>query len=58
MRSALQPISSVQDSQKLSKGRSVKPPRHAYDLHSTSTFQKEILGSTEHCDLSWNRIGV
>ena len=52
MRSALQPISSVQDSQKLSKGRSVKPPRHAYDLHSTSTFQKEILGRTEHCDLS------
>ena len=52
MRSTLQPISSVEDSQKHLKGPSVKPPRHAYDLHSTSTFQKEILGSAEHCDLS------
>ena len=48
----------MEDSQKLLKGWLVKPRRHALSLHSPSTFQEELLGSLEHCDLAWNRIGV
>ena len=58
MRSILESISYVEDSQKLLKGRLVKPWRHALGLHSPSTFQEELLGSAEHCGPSWNRIGV
>ena len=51
IRSLLQSISYMEDSQKLLKGWLVKPRRHALSLHSPSTFQEELLGSPEHCDL-------
>ena len=35
-----------------------KAQRHAFDLHPLSTFQEELLGSAEHCDLTWNWIVV
>ena len=47
MRSILQSISYVEGSQKLLKGRLVKPRRH-----SPSTFQEELLWSAERCDPS------
>ena len=52
MCSSLQSINYVKDSEKLLKGRLVKPQRHAFDLHPLSTFQEELLGSAEHCDLT------
>ena len=52
MRSILQSISYVEGSQKLLKGRLVKPRRHVLDLHSPSTFQEEPLRSAERCDPS------
>ena len=58
MRSILQSISYVEGSQKLLKGRLVKPRRHALGLHSPSTFQEELLGSAERCDPSGNHVGV
>ena len=58
MRSILQSISYVEDSQKLLKGQLVNPQKHALGLHSSFTFQEELLGSDERCDPSWNRIGV
>ena len=58
MRSILQSISYVEDSQKVWKGRLVKPRRHALGLQSHSIFQEELLGSVEHCESSWNLIGV
>ena len=50
-RSILQSIDYVEDSQKLLKGWLVKSRRHVLGLHSPSTFQEELLGSAEHCDL-------
>ena len=38
-----QPISYVEDSHKLFKGRVVKPRRHALGLDSPSTLQEEVL---------------
>ena len=52
MRSIFQSISCVEGSQKLLKGRLVKPQRDALCLHSPSTFQEELLGSAERCDPS------
>ena len=52
MRSILQSISYVKDSQKLLKGRLVKPRRHGLVLLSPSTFPEELLGSAERCDPS------
>ena len=43
MRSILQSIGYVEDSQKLLKGRLVKPRRPVLGLTSTSTFQEELL---------------
>ena len=48
MHSILQSISYVEGSQKLLKGRLVKRRRDAVGLHSSYTFQKELLGSAEH----------
>ena len=42
MLSMLQPISYVKDSQKILKGRLVKPQTHALGPHSPSTFQEEL----------------
>ena len=52
MRSNLQSLGYVEDNQKLLKGRLIKPRRHVLGLHSPSTFQEELLGSAEHCDLA------
>ena len=41
-------IKYVEDSQKLLKGRLVKPRRHVLGVHSPSTFQEELLGSIEN----------
>ena len=51
MRSILQSISYVKDSQKLLKGRLVKSQRHGLGLHSPSTFPEELLGSARRCAL-------
>ena len=51
MRSILQSISYKKDSQKLLKGRLIKPRTRALGLHPLSTFQEEVLDATEHCDL-------
>ena len=40
MRSVLQSVGSVEDSQKLLKDWLVKPQTHAFGLHSASIFQK------------------
>ena len=52
LRSVLQSIIFVEDSQKFLKGRLVKPRGYALSLHSPSTFQEELLGGAEHCDLA------
>ena len=52
MRSILQSISYVEGNQKLLKSRLVKPRRHILGLHSPSTFQEELLGNAEYCDLA------
>ena len=58
MRSILQSISYVEDSQKLFKGRLLNPQKQALGLYSPFTFQEELLGSVERCHPSCNRIGV
>ena len=52
MRSILQLVSYVEDNQKPLKDQLVNPRTHALCLHSLSTFQEELLGSAEHCDLT------
>ena len=54
----LQSRSYVENSQKLLKDRLVKSWRHVLGLQSPFTFQEELLGSAEFCDLAWNHIGV